>query len=233
MENNYIAFCEQLHQQWLNNYENDDVLNDIFQMEYSPEPYFKLENGSNPLYMLLTNPGDGMDFQHKKNIVKSDYETFAKEAAKIYTSENFKTKYSNAYRRLRKSIDLAKNLGYDSVINVETIPFHSATLNKSKALKALSISNALIVYQNELKTFLKEKPVVIVAACSTKCSISVNTITNNDWLMYQAKIANIDIEKLKMKELTNKDNKITSALFSEDNKHIVLMMGSNNIPTIK
>ena len=51
--------------------------------------------------------------------------------------------------------------------------------------------------------------------------------------MFQAKIANIDVEKLEMKPLTVKGDKISSAIFSQNDKHIVLMMGSNNLPLIK
>ncbi len=73
---------------------------------------------------------------------------------------------------------------------------------------------------------------MIVAACGSKTSITLNTIKNSKWLMYQAEIANINIENLKFKELTKKNGKVSSALLYDNEKHIVLMMGSNNLPSI-
>lgn len=50
--------------------------------------------------------------------------------------------------------------------------------------------------------------------------------------MYQAGLANINIENLKFKKLTQKNGKVSSAIFHSDEKYIVLMMGSNNLPSI-
>ena len=65
-----------------------------------------------------------------------------------------------------------------------------------------------------------------------KTSITLNTIKNSKWLMYQAEIANINIENLKFKELTKKNGKVSSAMLYDNEKYIVLMMGSNNLPSI-
>jgi hypothetical protein len=83
-----------------------------------------------------------------------------------------------------------------------------------------------------LKRFLLDKPVLIAASCSSKSSITINTIRNSKWLMYQAELANICLENLKFRELTKKNDKVTSALFSDHNKYIVLTMGANNLPSI-
>tara|TARA_B100000768_G_scaffold136173_1_gene127107 strand:- start:259 stop:783 length:525 start_codon:yes stop_codon:yes gene_type:complete len=174
-----------------------------------------------------------MDFQKHENFEKSDYKAFSNILADIYTSEQFKKDSgANAHRRLIKSIAWADHLGYNSVVNIETIPFHSPSLNKKKALATISKSWILIRYQEVLKRFLLDKPVLIVATCSSKSSITLNTVKNSTWLMYQAEIANINIENLKFKELTQKNGKVSSALLYDSEKHIVLMMGSNNLPSI-
>ena len=230
----YYPFCDLLHQKWFDKtLQYEDELKELFEVDYSPEPYFVLKKGSNPLFMLLTNPGAGMDFQKHENFEKSDYKAFSNILADIYTSEQFKKDGgANAHRRLIKSIAWADDLGYNSVVNIETIPFHSPSLNKKKALATISRSWILIRYQEVLKRFLLDKPVLIVAACSSKSSITLNTLKNSKWLMYQAELANICLENLKFKELTKKNDKVTSALFSDHNKYIVLTMGSNNLPSI-
>jgi len=230
----YYPFCDLLHQKWFDKtLQYEDELKELFEVDYSPEPYFVLKKGSNPLFMLLTNPGAGMDFQKHENFEKSDYKAFSNILADIYTSEQFKKDGgANAHRRLIKSIAWADHLSYNSVVNIETIPFHSPSLNKKKALATISKSWILIRYQEVLKRFLLDKPVLIVAACSSKSSITLNTVKNSTWLMYQAELANINIENLKFKELTKKNDKVTSALFSDHNKYIVLTMGSNNLPSI-
>ena len=91
----------------------------------------------------------------------------------------------------------------------------------------------LTSYQEVLSKFLYDKPVLIVAACSSKTSISVESIKKSDWLMYQAKLANIKIENLNVQELTHKNGKATSAMLYDNRKYIVLMMGSNNLPSLK
>ena len=230
----YYPFCDLLHQKWFDKtLQYEDELKELFEVDYSPEPYFVLKKGSNPLFVLLTNPGAGMDFQKHENFEKSDYKAFSNILADIYTSEQFKKDGgANAHRRLIKSIAWADHLGYNSVVNIETIPFHSPSLNKKKALATISRSWILIRYQEVLKRFLLDKPVLIVAACSSKSSITLNTLKNSKWLMYQAELANICLENLKFKELTKKNDKVTSALFSDHNKYIVLTMGSYNLPSI-
>jgi len=230
----YYPFCDLLHQKWFDKtLQYEDELKELFEVDYSPEPYFVLKKGSNPLFVLLTNPGAGMDFQKHENFEKSDYKAFSNILADIYTSEQFKKDGgANAHRRLIKSIAWADHLSYNSVVNIETIPFHSPSLNKKKALATISKSWILIRYQEVLKRFLLDKPVLIVAACSSKSSITLNTLKNSKWLMYQAELANICLENLKFKELTKKNDKVTSALFSDHNKYIVLTMGSNNLPSI-
>ena len=64
----YYDYCDVLHQKWFEKtLQFEDELKELFEIDYSPEPYFVLKNGSNPLFMLLTNPGAGMDFKKNAN----------------------------------------------------------------------------------------------------------------------------------------------------------------------
>lgn len=231
----YLKFCDELHQEWKKHqFKEDTILSELFQLDYCPEPYFELKKGNNPLFVLLTNPGSGMDFQHIDQHNEVQYHKFQEILSTVYTSDNFRKEKGSgpAYRRLMKSIEFAQELGFNAVVNIETIPFHSETLSKSKALKVIKEAWVLFAYQEALKFYLKEKSVLIVSACGSLETISKETILKNKWLIYQCDLAGIPIERLKMKPLTVKNNKTSSALFSYQNKHLVLMMGSNNLPNI-
>lgn len=232
---NYLEYCDDLFHNWLQHqFKEDAILSLLFQMDYAPEPYFTLKEGKNPLYMLLTNPGSGMDFQHISNHINSNYQKFSTTLSQVYTSDDFKNgKGSNpAFRRLMKSIEFAHFLGYEGVVNIETIPFHSPNLDKNMALNAIQQSKTLLSYQEQLKSFLSDKPVLIVSACNSKQSISIDTIKKSKWLSYQCELAGIIIDNLEMEPLTTKNEKVSSALFKKNTKHIVLMMGSNNLPSL-
>jgi hypothetical protein len=232
-DNSYFRFCEILFKEWKRKqFEGNSTLSAIFQLDYAPEPYFTIKNGNNPLYMLLTNPGEGMDFQKHTLVNANSYEKFSNLSLKEYTSEYFMRGAPNAYRRIQKSINLSEKLGYNGLVNIETIPFHSESLNKNKALSVLKKSETLTSYSEELKHFLADKAVLIVSACGSKKSIGLDTIKNSRWLMHQVNLAGIKIEELKMQPITIKNNKVTSALFSHEQKHISLMMGSNNLPNV-
>lgn len=233
LNDSFYALCESIYNDWrAHQFKEDSSLQALFQMEFSPEPYFVLKDGSNPLYMLLTNPGSGMEFQHISNHKGSEYWKFASVLGDIYTSEGFKKEGGRAaYHRLKKSIEFSVIMGYRGVVNVETIPFHSVDLNKRKALRAIDSSGILQSYQSELKRFLSDKPVLIVSATGTKNSISKENISGSDWLMYQADLIGFSVDDLIMRELSTKDGKVTSAIFSSGSKHIVLMAGTNNLPS--
>jgi hypothetical protein len=230
----YLKYCQLLHEQWRKGkLDKDDKLNELFDLDFCPEPYFTLKEGKNPLFMLLTNPGSGMDFQRRRNS-GPDYSSFSQILPTVYLSEKFrKGRGSNAaYRRLIKSIAFADYLGYDSIVNIETIPFHSSKLPKNKALNAINFSSVLTEYHQHLKKYLSDKPVLIVSACSSSKSISKEVILKSDWLKFQIELAGIQLSSLTMRALTKKKEKVTSALFKGGNKYVVLMMGSNNLPSI-
>tara|TARA_B110000967_G_C18741580_1_gene488009 strand:- start:107 stop:937 length:831 start_codon:yes stop_codon:yes gene_type:complete len=239
----YYKFCDEFHKKWYNNeFAKDSILNDgTFQMDYSPEPYFVVKNGNNPLYVLLTNPGGGMAFQHRENFDKSDYSNFQKKLIVEYTSDEFKRGGSRAYKRLQNSIVYSEDLGYNALINIETIPFHSKNLvNKNEALKAIKNSYSLTQYHTVLKNFLKDKPVLIVAGAyhggpgsvGPEYSLSLSHLTANNWIKYQLDLAGINKDNLKMTPLqTHPDGKgkVTGAIFSDGIKHVHLFMGMNNL----
>lgn len=233
MSSQFFTYCEKLYSIWRNNSLNlEGIPSNLFDLDFAPEPYFIVKSGPTPLYMLLTNPGAPMEFQHRSNAIES-YKDFAEISREIYFSDKFASEGGvNARRRLKKSIDFSLYLNYNGLINIETIPFHSASIDKSKALKLGPKSTIIKEYQSQLKVFLEEKPVLIVAACRSDESIHMGSINQNAWLTFQCDLANINTSELNMKPLTQKNGKITSALFSNNEKYVVLTMGSNNLPNL-
>lgn len=233
MNDPFYTYCEQMHKEWLDGeLDLHGVHSDLFDLDYAPEPYMVVSQGSKPLYMLLTNPGAPMAFQHRTQVPRS-YRAFSEVSSTIYQSDEFaKEGGANARRRLRKSLDFSLLLDCNGLVNVETIPFHSATLNKKKALTASKESQFLQSYQAKLRTFLSDKPTLIVAACRSDKSISKDTAMNSPWIRFQCELASIDLTTVSMRTLSQKGDKVTSALFTSGNKHLVLTMGSNNLPSL-
>ncbi len=82
---------------------------------------------------MLTNPGSGMAFQHITNQQNTAYKTIQKVLKDIYTSKGFVDEGGKtAYQRLHKSMAWAMWWDFSGLINVDTIPFHSDKLDKTK-----------------------------------------------------------------------------------------------------
>ena len=233
MNGDYFAYCDELYSAWhRGELDLSAVPSGVFDLAYAPEPYIRLQEGKRPLHMLLTNPGAPMAFQHRSE-APSAYRAFADVSRTIYMSDRFaKEGGANARRRIRKSIDFALLLDCEGLVNVETIPFHSARLDKRKALSVSQTVPVIQSYQAQLKSFLVDQPVLIVAACRSDESLHPGSIAQSPWLMFQCDLASIQIERLELKPLTRKGSKVTSALYSAGNKHVVLTMGSNNLPSL-
>lgn len=236
MENKYVDFCQKLFNDWLNDdLRVNEMCKHLFQLDYIPEPYLNFEVSKNPLYILNINPGSGMDdLQLRDAIIENKYNEVANRFGDFYLSDNFKIAGA-AYRRNIRALQIARDNSFDGFVNLETIPFHSNTLNKLGTLNAVKSEPVLMEYTTLLKDFITDKCVVVVAACSSKKSITKDTVSNNPWLDFQRDCIGLNLEISKLTPLVIKDNKITSALISDKDKHILLMMGSNNFPatTIK
>jgi hypothetical protein len=233
MGNNYIEFCQKLFEDWKKyNLNVNEVSKRLFQLEHVPDPYLNFKISKNPLYILNINPGSGMDeLQLRDKINEKKYNDVANRFGEFYLSENFK-KAGAAYRRNIRALQIASDNGFDGFVNLETIPFHSNTLNKSLALIAVKEDPFLVEYITFLKEYLSDRCVLVVAACSSKESITKETITNNNWLNFQRNCIGLNIKTSKLTPLVTKNNKVTAAIISDKNKHILLMMGSNNFPAI-
>ena len=239
-QDEYISYCEEIYNNWISgNLIPSEELKSILNFKALPEPYLTYATGSNNLYFLSTNPGQVNDFQKHENILSNrsfikshmSYAECSIALGNHYQSTSFKKKSKS---RIEKQLDLSKMLLRDGLITLECVPYHSDYLpNKSKFLKLQD--HDLSEYYKKLKKYCSDKSIIYISACSTRKSISKETVLTNDWLKWVSNIINIDHNKAKIEPITTKDGKVTCALYFQKDatsfKAISLMMGSNNLPS--
>ena len=243
MNSDFRDYCEKLWYQWIQGtIEYSTFVRSKFQVAYLPEPYLQFGECSNPLYVLTTNPGQGMSVQHQKHILEGKsivspndrYSTIAKVMGNYY-QQHLK---GVARNRIEAMIELSKKSGFDGVIQIEACPFHSKSLPKKETLlKNLSDDPVLNDYNRLLKHVLFDKTVIAVSAVGTKAPISTGSITNRRWLNWQADLIGLKICDAEMLPIIIKDEKTTSAfIYSRSKKSVsgfVLMMGGNHLPKLE
>ena len=239
-EDLYTAYCEELHSNWLKGkLTPSGEVKSILNFDALPEPYLTYRSGTDNLYFLSTNPGQVNDFQKRDHILKNfsfikpqmSYADCSKTLANHYQSDAFRKKSKS---RIEKQLDLANLLQKNGLITLECVPYHSDNLpNKAKFLKIKD--KELSNYYSQLKNYCSDKSIIYISACSTRKSISKETVLNNDWLKWVSNIINIDHSKASIEPITTKEGKITCALYFQKDQNgfraISLMMGSNNLPS--
>lgn len=241
MNKKYKKHCNEMNKKWMNEHLDvtDKTKND-FQMDYLPEPYLNFNAGENPLYVLTTNPGNGMDDQSRDVILKDKskigickddkYEEIAEKLAKFYLEDL----EGAAKRRIDGFLEISKNANFNGVIQLESYPFHSKTFPKKDNFLGDSKEDELFKeYTNLLKETLVDKTVIVLSAVGTQKSLSKKSI-DTDWLIWQADIMGLDLKNLKEKVLVEKEKKVTSIFIYQKTNNItkgfILMMGGNNLP---
>ena len=240
MHSTYHSYCEELYKDWLaQKLKVSKEVESTFVMNALPEPYLTYETGEDTLYFLATNPGQVNDFQKHENIVSdksfiktnNSYYQCASTLGEFYNSLQFSKKSKS---RIEKQQELKKLLNKTGLTTLECIPFHSDNLPNKE--RVINISEpTLNKYYSELNAFVQDKSILYISACSTRNSISPETIKNSTWLIWVSKLIGIDHSKARLKNIvTNKNGKVTAALYYQKTgksfKAISLMMGSNNLP---
>lgn len=240
----FEKYCEEIFQQWYSNSLGVEG-GQTFDLEYCPEPYFTIEEGDKPLYVLNTNPGNGQGFQKREHIANHLEEpiTYKKVIAyfskyylenKFY-SKAFKRNFIQANSRNKRILAFAEQFGYNGVVAVETIPFHSKYFpNKINILNNTYLKPIYSKYYKTLKNALRDKPVLIIGAIRSDVSISANTVFDNEWRNFQMQIANMQIRDGRILEASYKDDgKVSSAIIINANKYLSVQMGNNNLPSAR
>jgi hypothetical protein len=238
MAEDYIAFCEELWRDWLDDRVAASLLPRVFRLDAAPEPYVSFSAGAKPLVALTTNPGRTMPHQYRASVqagtdVLCKKDKYAESAPKLGRCYIEKLARRPAGRRIEKLRKLSSVLGYDGLLEVEACPFHSTSLpGKNALLQEISKYELLGRYAEHLRKFLLGRPVVSIQAVSTKASL-VPEMPNSPWLAWVADILGLD-PSAEFVSLVNKGSKCTAAAWVSRNgtrSALVLMMGSNNLPS--
>lgn len=119
-------------------------------------------------------------------------------------------------------------------MQVELIPFHSATLpQKSALLEQIKEKGSFLGrYAALLGESLKDRPVVSIQAVSTRASLNQKRELYR-WLRWVAEIAGVDLNSAHFHSLVKRGSKTTCAAWvskRQPRKAFVLMMGKNDLP---
>lgn len=198
-----------------------------------------LAPGRRPLVTLTTNPGATLPIQRRSEIdagrsvvdAKDSYAAAAGAFAAYYAREL----KGPARRRIEALRRLALLAGYEGVLQVECIPFHSPKLaGKHSLLQRIGDDPLLACYFEALRSYLPHHAVVAVSAVSTRESLGPNILKRSKWLGWQADLLGIDAADMEFLPLVSKGTSVTcAALLAKQGvapKALVLMMGSNQLP---
>ncbi len=239
MKPDFLTFCESLWADWLGGrLETSAFIRDRFDVNAAPEPYLSFNAGKRPLIALLTNPGNTMAHQKRFAVRRGNgplstsmrYADAAVSLGRFYQAELKRA----ARERIDALVHLSQLAGFDGVLCVESCPFHSKSLpGKKLLLQAYRDDPFLAEYSRLLRALLKDRPVVIVSATSTRQTQSARTKLSQ-WLTWQADLAGLRIDRAEFVSLIIKGRKTTCAAFVDKaqggTKSLVLMMGGNRLP---
>ena len=241
MSSAFFEYCESLWKSWLEGrLVASPFVDGAFDLDAAPEPYLSFRTGASPLFVLTTNPGGTMPHQLKSSVAAGagplnasmSYAAAASALGAFYEDpHNLK---GPANRRIAALQSLARLVGRDGVFQVEACPFHSESFpGKGAFLDSLDTDGLLSEYVGRVQSFLRDRPVVIVAAVSTQVSLGPS-LQLSKWLLWQANLAGLDLVAARFIPLVERRGKVTCGAFvsgeGEAVKALVLMMGGNHLP---
>lgn len=235
------TFTEQLWRTWLRGELSlSDALAERFDLDAAPEPYLCFEAGERPLVALTTNPGGTLSFQRRAVVLSNAdvlRETMTYQEAASVLGQHYRQVLQRkpAGRRIESLLQLARLRSATGVVQVEVCPFHSRSLPKKATLPAELASDELTrQYVENIREYMKGRPVVIVSAISSRKTLSAD-LTLSPWLAWKAELAGLSPDlHMRFVPLIIRQEKVTCAALTSPRgaipKALVLMMGSNQLP---
>lgn len=241
-DNSYKGFCENLWRQWLDgSLELSPFIQATFQVGYAPEPYLCFDDGSNPLIVLTTNPGAGLDGIQDLNSILSGNSIVQPSNPYSQAAIKFAGYYAEhlpgqARRRIEGLRQLAQLSGCSGVVQIECCPFHSKSLpNKEELVRWSTFDKLLSSYVASLKSYLADKDVFIMSAVGSKNDLAAGSIRLSPWLKWQDDLVGFQLSRAAFKPIVRKGTKTTAALLVDKSagrsKSLFLMMGGNHLPS--
>ncbi len=240
----YIDFCETLWSDWCASQLKLPLgLSNQLQLDHAPEPYLRFGDGAKALYVLFTNPGAGMLHQRRDVVMagkscigpQMSYQEASSVLARFYLDE---LPVGAARARNSAMEHIRELLSADSIMQFESLPFHSALLpRKADILRIVAETKTLREYASVLAEAMRDLSVVALSAVDSSQSISGSSVAESVWLSWQASLLGIDSARLTLAPLAEKGGKITSAFLYQRiagcTRGFVLMMGGNTFPAMR
>lgn len=231
----YLDACEELWSDWHAGRCDRPIELNSFRLEDAPQPYLRIGRGTRPLYVLLTNPGEGKARSDREKLKKRLRSRPYWEAALELGGFNRECLVGAARHRMDALSALSKAVGTDCIVQFESIPFHSKKLpGKKKLVRIVQQCSLLSGYVSALRKAVRKVSVFAISGVDSTRSIDKGSISRNNWLRFQAELLGVNPDSLKCVPLTEKRGKVTSAYLyqriNECKRGFLLMMGSNGFP---
>jgi hypothetical protein len=216
----YQAACQAIYESWLRE-DQDPVLAEHFDTEYLPEPYLDFGDVDGDICLFLTtNPGGGMNTQLHDGIsqlasgtLPQKYAPLSKIMADFYeTSGELKGAPLANIRAMR---GIADALGFSRVLQVEMIPWHSATLpKKSKVLQDLKDHPNFQAYAATLRALIDSATVVLSWSGGTPDK------RGGDGVEFKSAALRLNLDAANMFEITRTTKPSQALFWSKQNEKI-------------
>jgi hypothetical protein len=240
LSDGYLSFCAALWRSWLRgNLEVPAAVRSMFDLDAAPEPYLPFSAGPHPLVVLTTNPGATMPHQLRDAILSGSgpvpYTEEYDEAARALSAFYAEQLRGQARRRINGLARVAELAGYDGFLQAECCPFHSSRLDSKGAFVGMLASGGLLgAYVEQLRAFLRSRPVLVVSATSSRHSLSAGAVRLSPWIQWQADLVGLVPSAAEFVPLVAKGMTTTGAVLIHREggvpKALVLMMGGNHLP---
>ena len=170
----YLEICERLYADWLRGRATfrSAAASRAFSAEHAPEPYLVFGEGEPRAIWATTNPGEGFDYQKRPDVCSTsifrETPTYAEAARRLgghYGAPDAPI-HSAARANIRSMLRLSRLFGARSVLQVETFPWHSATLPDKTRLEVMLCREepAYAEYKRELNKLIAAHRLVLAWA---------------------------------------------------------------------
>jgi hypothetical protein len=230
----YVNASQAIYEVWRT--ENDHEMIDGFEKDHVPEPYlnYGFRGLEESCVFLTTNPGQGMDHQLRAGIeelsggaLPREYLPLSVSLAEFY--EGSPDLNGSARGNVRRMKEIARALGRPGVLQVELIPWHSASLpNKDRALSRLSEHELYADYYDALTRLIGVSPVVL------SWSAGIPERRGGVGVEFKANAMKLDVASAELLKISSREGGVSQGLLWKREagrlRGLFVTRGSANLP---
>ena len=235
----YFNFCDQIFARWYaEQLQVPPLTAELFQLEYSPEPYLHYGQHTDPIAFLTWNPGYGICFQ-RREYFDTPQSPFSAQVPYRDNAVRVGSRYAgpmspigNAANRVRQMLRYTKAWGANSAIHFDALPYHSRRMARivRKFDQVMFVDKDLVEYTELLQKELSRYPLVI--AISGPSRIEYPTLP----VRHFAKLLGINYAGLKRRDFRTTGNSPSSYILWTSTpvgvRAITVVSASNILPSV-